>query len=308
MNIIFMGTPDFSVPCLEKLYNEGHNISLVVTQPDKPFGRGKKIKKSEVKIKAEELGLEVFQPIKVKQSESVDKLRTYNPDLIVVVAYGQILSKDILEMPKYGCINVHASLLPKLRGAAPINWSIINGDLITGITTMQMDIGLDTGDMLLEKSVEITPDMTAQDLRYELMNVGADLLIETINKLQRNELVPVKQDDSLSTYAPMLNKELALIKWNDTALNIYNKIRGLYPDQIAYFIYEGNNVKIHKAAYEKESTNFEPGTVIDVSNNGIKVATNDGAIIIEELQMPGKKKMMVSDFLRGNKFPEQIKL
>ncbi|MFA7550872.1 MAG: methionyl-tRNA formyltransferase, partial [Sedimentibacter sp.] len=235
MNVIFMGTPGFAVPTLEKLHKSAHNVVLVVTQPDKPFGRGKKLKKSEVKEAAESLELEIFQPDKIKKQENIDVLRKYNPDVIVVVAYGQILSKEILTLPKYGCINVHASLLPKLRGAAPLNWAIINGETHTGVTTMQMDVGLDTGDMLLKTEVEIDENINVGELHDILMHKGADLLIETLDKIQRNEMVHQKQDDSLSNYAPMFNNENRKINWNLNAKNIHDLIRGLSPWPTAYF-------------------------------------------------------------------------
>jgi len=303
-----MGTPQFAVSSLQKLHENGHNIKLVITQPDKPFGRGKKIKKSEVKEKAEELGLEVFQPLKIKTEDSVNVIKNLNPDLIVVIAYGQILSKDIIDIPKFGCINVHASLLPKLRGAAPINWSIINGDEKTGVTTMLMDVGLDTGDMLLKEEVEITENMTAGKLHDILSEVGSELLINTINKIEDKTIVRVKQDHSISTYAPLLKKETSLINWNESAKNVHNMVRGLNPDQIAYFIYDDKNVKVYKTTYNNDVCKHEPGTVIRADKTGIYVVTSDGIIIIKELQMPGKNKMSIEDYLRGNKFPEMIKL
>ncbi len=308
MNIVFMGTPQFAVSSLQKLHENGHNIKLVITQPDKPFGRGKKIKKSEVKEKAEGLGLEVFQPLKVKTEDSVNVIKSLNPDLIVVIAYGQLLSKDILDIPTFGCINVHASLLPKLRGAAPINWSIINGDKETGVTTMLMDVGLDTGDMLLKEEVEITENMTAGELHDILSEVGSELLINTINKIEDKTIVKVKQDHSISTYAPMLKKETSLINWNESAKNVHNMVRGLNPDQVAYFIYDDKNVKVYKTSYNNDVCKYEPGTVVKADKTGIYVATSDGIIIIKELQMPGKNKMSIEDYLRGNKFPEMIKL
>ena len=308
MNIVFMGTPQFAVSSLQKLHDNGHNIKLVITQPDKPFGRGKKIKKSEVKEKAEELGLEVFQPLKVKTEDSVNVIKNLNPDLIVVIAYGQLLSKEILDIPRFGCINVHASLLPKLRGAAPINWAIINGDVKSGVTTMLMDVGLDTGDMLLKEEVEITEDMTAGDLHDTLSEVGSNLLIETINKIEDQTIIKIKQDDSLSTYAPMLKKETSLINWNDSAKNVHNMVRGLNPDQVAYFVYDDKNVKVYKTTYSTDVCKYEPGTVVKADKTGLHVATGDGTIVIKELQMPGKNKMSIEDYLRGNKFPEMIKL
>lgn len=311
MNIIFMGTPGFAVPCLQKLYDEGHNISLVITQPDRPFGRGKKIKKSEVKEKAEELGLDIFQPAKVKSEDSIAKIKALNPELIIVVAYGQLLNKEILNTPKFGCINVHASLLPKLRGAAPINWAIINGEKISGVTTMLMDEGLDTGDMLLKKEVAITENMTAGELHDILSEVGSELLIDTINGLDKIERI--KQDNNESSYAPLLKKEMSLINWKDTAQNIHNMIRGLNPNQLAYFPYfDGAVVKVHKTSIvENYNGNkaYEAGTVLEASKNGIFVKTGDDKVIlIEEFQMPGKNKVSTKDYLRGNTFKEKIRL
>ena len=281
-----MGTPAFAVPTLKKLHEKGHSIALVVTQPDKPSGRGKKLKKSEVKVAAEELNLEIFQPDKIKREENIEILKSYNPDVIVVVAYGQILSKEILSIPKYGCINVHASLLPKLRGAAPLNWAIINGETKTGVTTMQMDQGLDTGDMLLKSEVEIDENMNVGELHDILMDKGADLLVETLDKIERNELVPQKQDDSLSTYAPMLNKENRKINWNLPANNIHNLIRGLAPWPTAYFTIDGNMVKVYKSTYSNENSDYEPGYVIKANNEGIFVQAKEGTVILQEIQMP----------------------
>ena len=308
MNIIFMGTPEFAVPSLEKLNESGHKVVLIVTQPDKPFGRGKKLKKSEVKEKAEKLGLEIFQPDKIKKQENIDLLKSYNPDVIVVVAYGQILSKEILTLPKYGCINVHASLLPKLRGAAPLNWAIINGDRKTGVTTMQMDAGLDTGDMLLKAEVEIDENMNVGDLHDVLMHKGADLLIETLDKLEKNELTPQKQDDSLSSYAPMFNNENRKINWSLPARNIHNLIRGLSPWPAAYFTMDEKTVKVYRSSYINDNSDCEPGYVIKANNEGIFVKAKDGIVILKEIQMPAKKKMPVEAYLRGNKFPEKIVL
>lgn len=308
MNIIFMGTPGFAVPSLEKLHEKGHKVALVVTQPDKPFGRGKKLKKSEVKEKAEELGLEIFQPDKIKKQENIDLLKSYNPDVIVVVAYGQILSKEILTLPKYGCINVHASLLPKLRGAAPLNWAIINGERKTGVTTMQMDVGLDTGDMLLKAQVEIDEDMNVGDLHDLLMHKGAGLLIETLDKLEKGELVAEKQDDSLSNYAPMFNNENRKIDWSLPAKNIHDLIRGLSPWPTAYFTMDDKTVKVYKSSYINDDSDYQPGYVIKANNEGIFVKAKDGIVILKEIQMPGKKKMTVDAYLRGNDFPENIVL
>lgn len=306
MNVIFMGTPGFAVPTLEKLHESRHNLVLVVTQPDKPSGRGKKLRKSEVKERAEKLGLKIFQPDKIKKQENIDLLKSYNPDVIVVVAYGQILNKEILTLPKYGCINVHASLLPKLRGAAPLNWAIINGETKTGITTMQMDVGLDTGDMLLKSEVEIDENINVGELHDILMHKGAELLIETLDKLEKNELTPQKQDDSLSSYAPILNNENRKINWNLPAKSIHNLIRGLSPWPAAYFTLDEKTVKVYSSSYINNDSDYEPGYVIKANNEGIFVKAKDGIVILKEIQMPGKKKMPVEAYLRGNKFPEKI--
>lgn len=308
MNIIFMGTPAFAVPSLERLHESRHKVVLVVTQPDKPSGRGKKLKKSEVKEKAEELGLEIFQPDKIKNEENIEVLKSYKPDAIVVVAYGQILSKDILNLPRLGCINVHASLLPKLRGAAPLNWALIKGEKKTGITTMLMNEGLDTGDMLLKAEVEIDENMNVGDLHDILMHKGADLLLETLEKLEKNELSPQKQDDSLSSYAPMINKEDRKINWKLTAKDIHNLIRGLSPWPTAYFTMDEDTVKVYKASYINDESDYQPGYVIKANKDGIFVKAGEGAVILKEIQMPGKNKMPVEAFLRGNKFPEKIML
>lgn len=308
MNVIFMGTPEFAVPTLKALNEKGHEIKLVVTQPDKPSGRGKKLKKSEVKEAAEQLGLPVFQPDKIKKPENIEVLKSYNPDVIVVVAYGQLLNKEILELPKYGCINVHASILPKLRGAAPLNWAIINGETHTGVTTMKMDVGLDTGDMLLKAEVEIDEEMNVGNLHDILMHMGANLLIETLDRLERNDMVPEKQDDSLSCYAPMFNNENRKINWNLNAKNIHDLIRGLSPWPTAYFTMDDKTVKVYESKYTNEKTNYQPGYVIKADNDGIYVAASDGVVILKEIQMPGKNKMKIDAYLRGNKFPEHIVL
>jgi methionyl-tRNA formyltransferase len=303
-----MGTPEFAVSTLQSLYDAKHNITLVVTQPDKPSGRGKKLKKSEVKERAELLNLPIFQPDKIKKSENIEFLKQYDADVIVVVAYGQILSKEILEYPKFGCINVHASLLPNLRGAAPLNWAIINGNNKSGVTTMMMDIGLDTGDMLLKSEIDIDEHMCVGELHDKLMVMGAELLIETLNKVEKNELIPVKQDENLSSYAPMLDKNTQKINWNESAKSIHNLVRGLSPWPTAFFTMEDKNIKVYKSSVinENDNSEFEPGFIIKVDESGIHVKCKKGILVIEEIQMPGKNKMNMSAYLRGNKFPEKI--
>ncbi|MEA5095863.1 MAG: methionyl-tRNA formyltransferase [Sedimentibacter saalensis] len=306
MKVIFMGTPDFAVPTLTKLHESGHEIKLVVTQPDKPSGRGKKLKKSAVKEKAEQLGLNVFQPDKIKKSENIEVLRSCDADIIVVVAYGQLLSKEILDMPKFGCINVHASILPELRGAAPLNWALINGHKHAGVTTMMMDVGLDTGDMLLKDEIEVDRYMNVGQLHDILMEKGAQLLIKTLNKIQDNSITRTKQDDALSTYAPMLNKETQRINWNDSAENIHNLIRGLSPWPTAFFSLDDKFVKVYGSDFNDEETRHEPGYVEKVQKDGIYVSCKTGTLIIKEIQMPGKNKVDVEAYLRGNKFPENV--
>ena len=291
LKIIFMGTPDFAVPSLAALIDKTE-ILCVVTQPDRPKGRGHKLQPPPVKIFAEENNLRVIQPVKVKAPEVVETLAEFKPDLIVVVAFGQILSQKILDIPKFGCINVHASLLPKYRGAAPIEWAIINGEKVTGITTMQMDAGLDTGDILLKSEVKIPDEMILPELRERLMTVGADLLLKTLYKLQRGELQPIKQDDSLSTYAPMLKKETGLIDWKKSARGIHNLIRGLYGSARA------GKFKIWRTKIADE--NLLPGE-IKIIGEKFFVGTGDGSLEILEIQAPNSKKLKAADFLRGNK-------
>lgn len=306
MKIVFMGTPEFAVPSLEILYNNNFDISMVITQPDRPSGRGKKITKSAVKLKAEDLSLNIYQPKRIKDKEAIDKIKSIQPDLIVVIAFGQILSEEILNIPKCGCINVHASLLPELRGAAPINWAIINGLKETGVTTMFMNKGLDTGDMLLKDKIEITRDLTSGDLHDILMQTGAQLLLKTLISLEKNEIIPIKQNNDEATYAPIMNKNMGMIDWNNNAEYIHNKIRGMYPWPGSYFKYGDKKIKVFNSDYYKEETNKAPGTIIKSNKEGIFISCLDGIVIIKEIQMPGKKRMTVESFLIGNKFPKDI--
>lgn len=303
MKIVFMGTPDFAVQTLEKCIKH-HEVVGVFTQPDKPKGRGKKMSPTPVKIVAEKYDINVYQPDRIRKSEWVDMIKKINPDVIVVVAYGQILSQEILSIPKFGCINVHASLLPKYRGAAPINWAIANGEKITGITTMQMDAGLDTGDMLLKSSVEISSDMNAGDLHDILSLKGADLLIETLDALGKGKLEPIKQNNEDSSYASMLNKEISLIDWNMPANMICNRIRGFNPWPVAHTKYKNETLKIFSAKpvedYEIDSTIQKSGTVLSNDKSGIRVMTGDGVLLIEELQLGSLKRMSAHAFLLGH--------
>ena len=296
LKVIFMGTPDFAVPSLAALIDKTE-IICVVTQPDRPKGRGHKLQPPPVKIFAEENNLPVIQPLKVKARAVVEQLAELKPDLIVVVAFGQILSQAILDIPRLGCINVHASLLPKYRGAAPIEWSIIRGETVTGITTMQMNAGLDTGDILLQSEVKIPDDMILPELRERLMTVGADLLLRTLYKLQVGELQPLKQDDSLSTYAPLLKKDTGLIDWRKSSREIHNLVRGLYGNARA------GKFKIWRTKLAEE--NLSPAE-IKIVGEKFFVGTGDGSLEILEIQAPNSKKLNASDFLRGNKVGENF--
>ncbi|MCF6461019.1 methionyl-tRNA formyltransferase [Clostridium sp. Cult3] len=308
LNIVFMGSPEFAVPSLESLHHKGHSISLVVTQKDRPKGRGKKLLPTPVKNKALELNLEVYQPDSINSLEGTNKIKELEPDCIVVVAFGQILKKDILNIPKYGCINVHASLLPKYRGAAPINWAIINGEKETGISIMEMDEGLDTGDVLRSKSIAIEDHDDSQSIHDELAILGSQLVVETLEDFEHGRIKKIPQDDDLSTYAPLLSKKTGKIDWNYKGEKIINMIRGLKPWPSAYMVYSGQNVKIHKAKMINKFSDLGNGIVTKVSDEGIYVNCEDSCIVIEVLQFPGKKKLHVSEYLKGNDFDVNIKL
>ena len=294
-----MGTPDFAVPCLQKLIDCGHEISGVFTQPDKPKGRHGVMTPPPVKELALKNGLTVYQPVKMKDGTALEMLRQAAPELVIVVAYGKILPKEILELPKYGCINIHASLLPKLRGAAPIQWSVINGFEKTGVTSMQMDEGLDTGDMLIKKETAIGENETAGELHDRLSLLGAQVLAETLCALENGELKPVKQNHSEFTYAPMLSKELSPIDWNLSAQEVHNKIRGLSPWPSASARLGEKNVKIHRSVLTDEKGGL-PGEIIEAGKR-LVVSCGDGKCIeILEIQAENKKAMSAADFLRGN--------
>ena len=295
-----MGTPEFAVPCLERLVSDGHEVVGVFTQPDKPKGRGHKMQFPPVKEKAIEHNIPVFQPVKMKDGTAYGILKELNPELIIVVAYGKIIPQDILDLPKFGCVNIHASLLPRYRGAAPIQWCVLNGEKKSGVTSMQMDAGLDTGDMLIKAETEIDENMTAGELHDRLSMLGAKVMSETINKIIDGTLVRTKQDDTLSNYAPMLSKELCLINWSDSAEKIHNQVRGLSPWPIATSMLNGEIYKLHKTV-KAGKTNGEPGEITSL-DKGITVACGDGnGIRIVTIQAPGKKAMNCEDFLRGHK-------
>lgn len=301
MRIIFMGTPDFSVPCLEALIKSDNEVVGVFTQPDKPKGRGYELTPPPVKQCALNNNLQVFQPASMRNGEALGIINSLNADLIIVVAFGKILPQEILESVKYGCINIHASLLPKLRGAAPIQWSILNGEAETGVTSMQMDVGLDTGDMLIKKATKITEDITAEELFDELSTMGAEVLIETIEALKKGELKPEKQDDSLSNYAPIITKELCPIDFAKSAVEVHNKVRGLYSWPIATTVINGKKFKIHKSRILEEIFSGNPGEIVD-NNNRLVIMCGDGKCVeILEIQAEGKKKMDTQSFLRGQR-------
>ena len=299
--VVFMGTPDFAVPCLDKL-QQNYNVVAVYTQPDRPKGRGQKLAMSPVKVFATEHHIPVYQPEKIKTLECVAQLKELNPDLIVVVAFGQILSKDILDIPKYGCINVHASLLPRWRGAAPIHWSIISGDKKTGVTTMYMDVGLDTGDMILKATTDITEDMTTAMLHDKLMLQGADLLIESLKQIENNTAPREKQDDSLTCYAKMLNSDNCRIDWTKSAVEIHNLVRGLNSWPVAYTTLNGKKFKIWQTKVVDSDKNYEEvGKIIAFTKNSITVATGKGSLELIEVQPPNKAKMSANSYVNGHK-------
>lgn len=308
MRVIFMGTPDFAVPSLEALLTK-HEVVLVVTQPDKPKGRGKKMVPTPVKACALEHGILVLQPEKVKEPEFVEQLRSYEPDLIAVTAFGQILSEPILEMPKYGCINVHGSLLPKYRGAAPMQWSIIDGEKVTGITTMYMAKGLDSGDMLLKAEVKITDEDTFATIHDKMAVTGANLLLDTLDQLEAGTLERIPQDHDAATYAPMITKETGHIDWSKNRQDIINLIRGLNPVPAAYTIYEEEVLKIFGAVIsDVQADDAANGEIVAVVKKGFVVKCGDGCLLITEVQARGGKRMMTDAYLRGHAMKEGILL
>jgi methionyl-tRNA formyltransferase len=304
MRVIFMGTPDFAVGTLEALIASRHEIVGVVTQPDKPKGRGKAMQFPPVKEVAVREGLPVFQPRKVRDPEVVETLKELNADVIVVVAFGQIIPESILNLTKYGCINVHGSLLPKYRGAAPIQWAVIDGEKESGITTMQMDAGLDTGDMLLKKVVPLEENETGGSLFEKLSQAGAGLLMETLERLEEGSLTPEKQGESPTAYAKMLTKDMGKIDWNKDACSIERLIRGLNPWPSAYTKLNGKTLKIWSAQVLKEQGGQEPGTVLKARKDEFHIQTGDGVLAVRELQLEGKKRMDTAAFLRGYEIEE----
>ena len=297
--LVFMGTPEFALPSLKELIAAGAPISLVVTQPDRPRGRGRKMVAPPVKLLAEAEGIPVYQPQKVKSVEAIERIANLAPDCIVVVAYGQLLSAEILALPRLGAVNVHASILPKYRGPAPINWALIRGEEKTGITTMLMDIGMDTGDILLQSEVPIEPEDTAGTLHDRLAEEGAKLLVETLHLLKKGKLKPRAQDDSQATYAPMLVKEDGEIDWNEEANKICCRIRGLDPWPGGFTLWQGKRLKLFGCQPLSISTQAKPGTVIAADEGGLQVASGKGVALIKTLQLEGRRSLPVADFLRG---------
>ena len=307
MKIVFMGTPDFAVPSLERIISE-YGVEAVFTQPDRPKGRGKKMTFSPVKEVAVKHDIKVFQPEKLKEDrEAIEYLKQLKPDFIIVVAFGQILTKEVLDIPTIGCINLHASLLPMYRGAAPLNWVVINGEKVSGNTTMLMDVGLDTGDMLLKDEVEITENMTAGELHDKLMISGADLLIKTIDGMSKGEITPIKQEGE-TCYAKMLNKDTGKIDWNKSAKDIHNLIRGLNPWPIAHTTYKNESMKIYESTVLNESSSKEPGTIISVNKNGMKVNTIEGILLIKKIQFPNGKPLTIEQYINGKEIEAGYKL
>ncbi len=302
MKIVFMGTPDFAVSSLEACL-EAHEVIAVFTQPDRPKGRGKKLAPPPVKEKALAHGIDVYQPEKLKTPENVELLKSLQPDLIVVVAYGQILSKEILGIPPKGCVNVHASLLPKFRGASPINWCIVQGETVTGVTTMFMDVGLDTGDMIDKVEVEISPDMNAGQLHDILMEKGGLVLRSTLEKLDSDTVERTPQDDALSSYAPLLDKNTGVIDWSKSVEVIVNQIRGLNPWPVAVTTFEGSKMKIYAALRADKKVKGAPGEILEVSKDGLFVQAGDGIVNVQILQFPNSKRMHISQYILGHEVP-----
>jgi methionyl-tRNA formyltransferase len=301
--IIFMGTPDFAVPSLHLLSREGYDVALVVTQPDRPKGRGCKLVPPPVKVKALELKLKVLQPSTLKNKNFTDQINSIQPDFLVVIAFGHILPESILQLPKLGAINIHASLLPKYRGPAPIQWAIINGDSQTGVTTMFMDKGMDTGNVLLSKKEPISPEDTAATLHDRLANTGAELLIRTLKDYAAQKLKPIPQDHSKATYAPLLKKEDGHINWQRPAKELEPFIRGVTPWPGAFTFHNETRLKIFKTAPISKSASEAAGTILKAFPDELRVVTGKGVLSILEIQGPSGKRLGVADFLRGYKLP-----
>ena len=306
--VLFMGTPGFAVPSLSILIESGYPVVGVVTQPDKPQGRGRRLTPAPIKVLALDKGLPLFQPIRVRDEAFLRTFRTIGADVAVVAAFGQILPKDILEGPPWGCINVHPSLLPKYRGAAPMNWTLINGEIITGVTIMSVNEGVDTGDILLQEETPVASDETYDLLHDRLAKMGADLLLRTLQDMEAGRAQRRPQDNALVTYAPRLKKEDGLIRWQDSVRNIARLIRGLSSTPGAYTFLEGKTLRIFMAVAEEVTVMDAAGTVGPLSAKGLRVSAGDGYVHIRDIQLEGKKRMPVQDFLRGFRLPEGARL
>ncbi len=300
MNIVFMGTPEFALPTLKALHSSKHFVQAVVTQPDRPKGRGRELQAPPIKQFALREGITVFQPEKASSKEFVEVLNQLKPDLIIVIAYGQILRENLLNVPKNFCMNIHASLLPKYRGAAPINWAIINGETETGVTTMRMDRGLDTGDMLLKKVVSINWNDTAKELHDTLAYEGGQLTLKTLDALENKSIEFIPQNDEDSSYAPKLSKDNGLVSWEKKSIEIYNLIRGVQPWPGAFTFLNNKRLGLLRVEISDGLSDDLPGAIARVSDFGIEVGTGDGRIIIKELRLEGKKPMSAKSFLQGN--------
>jgi len=302
MRLVFLGTPAFAVPTLERLAAAGHEIVTVITQPDRPRGRGQNAAAPPVKLAAERLGLLVYQPERVRRPEAVERLRALAPEAMVVVGYGQIIPQSVIDIPPLGILNVHASLLPKYRGAGPIQWAIINGETRTGVTIMRIDAGLDTGDMLLKAETEIGPEEDAVELGRRLAAVGADLLVKALDGLAAERIVPEKQDNEQATYAPLLKKEDGIIDWSQPAAAIHNRVRGLQPWPGAYSGFRGQTLHVWKSRLAAEHGGTAPGTVVAVKP--LSVACGAGALELVEVQMEGRKRLAAAEFVNGQRLKE----
>lgn len=301
MKIVFMGTPDYAAGALKALLETGHEVVAAVTQPDKPKGRSGEPVCTPVKICAQEAGIPVMQPRRIKNPEAVAELKDYPADLYIVAAFGQILSQEILDIPRLGCLNIHASLLPKYRGASPIQHAIIDGEKETGVTIMQMDVGIDTGDMLYKKSIPIEDDDNYETLHDKLTALGGKAITEALALLEQGKLIPEKQDDALSCYAPLIEKEFGRLDFTKPAVELDRLIRGVTPWPSAFTSYRGRQLKIWRAVPGLSVNTFarEPGEIVKVEKDAVTIATGEGALRILELQLEGKKRMAAQDFLRG---------
>lgn len=300
MRIIFMGTPDFAVGTLQALVDAGHDVVLAVTQPDKPQGRKQILTPPPVKTAAQQAGIPVYQPVRVREQASIDYLRSFSPELIVVAAFGQILPKELLDMPKYGCINVHASLLPKYRGAAPIQWAILNGDATTGVTIMRMDVGLDTGDMIAKTELAIVPEDTGGSLFDRLAEAGAALCVQTIPSIVDGTAVYTPQDEAAATKVGQISKKDGRMDFTRTAIQLADQVRALNPWPSAYTSLNGKTLKIWSAAVRQENSGEAAGCLAFVDKDSFGIQTGDGVLVCREVQYEGKKRMSAADFLRGN--------